>query len=249
MLAQVPPLLEPVALYHPKLRSAVLDLLWQTHQNSGESDLTATDGALSAIGNIAQLRYNQTIAAPKAVLDWLDQKLQGSSAAEFCDRPSPILSVIIKPIFEREVEDSYREGQSFTVRTHALEIDVTRELRSRALALLQERVIPRGEIPILNALGILAAGLDVLRHRSPESELMEDAWLVERKAALAVIRSLIVHHQSPRVLYRIRQILAPHANYGKNPEFSGCLLKTNPFPIPDNAGMRLAPRPPLRRLA
>jgi hypothetical protein len=239
VLAQVPPLLEPVALYHPKLRHAVLDLLWQTHQKSGQSDVTATDGALAAIGNIAQLRYNQTIAAPKAVLDWLDQKLQGSSAAEFCDRPSPILSVIIKPVFEREVEDSYREGKSFTVRTHALAIDVTRELRSQALALLQERVIPRGEIPILNALGILAAGLDVMRHRSPDNETLDEAWLVERKAALAVIRGLIVPHQSPRVLYRIRQILAPHAHHGKNPEFSG-LCSELIVSVPDNAGMRLA---------
>ena len=241
VLAQVPPLLEPVAIFHSAYREAVLDLLWETHRLMGDSDEPASDGALSAIGNVAKFRVNHTIDAPRAVLAWLDAKLQLPMASEFCDRPAPVLSVILKPIFEREVEDSFREGSTITIRTHPLSIENTRGLRLEALRILQERVIPRGEIATLNALGVLGVAIEGIRLRVREDEAspIVAAWLEERRKALAVVESLVIDGQSPRVLYRIRDVLEHHSQWDRQAKFKDECAKLLRR-IPDNEGTRLA---------
>ena len=240
-VAEIPLLLEPVAIFHGNHRSAALDLLWETHRRLGQVDENDRSSALAAIGRVAKFRAGQSISAPQAVLSWLDSKLQGPQASEFCGDPSPVLSVILKPIFEHEVDDSRVEGRTISIRSLPISVENTAKVRDRALQILAERVVPMGENATLNAVNVLSAAVDHVRVRlrgnTPPDILTE--WLPERRKALSILGALVTSQQSPRVLYRIRQLLKPLARYDQQPEFKAdCtdLLRR----IPDTPGLRLA---------
>jgi hypothetical protein len=240
VLAALPPLLEPIATYHADFRCAALDLLWDAHMRQDNVDENAADGPLSAIGNAAKFRVRHPVEASQAIIDWLAAKLQGPDAGKFCDQPSPALAVILKPVFEHEVEDSFSDGQTFTFRNYPLSVENTRGVRTSALKTLQDLVIPRGEIATLNALSVLDAAIGVVRLRVTKEAAaqFEGPWLQERRSALTIIEHLVSGDQSPRVLFRIYRLLRPLAIRDPQLEFrTDCahvLAK-----IPDSAGLRL----------
>jgi hypothetical protein len=213
VLAELPALLEPIATYHEDFRKAALNLLWALHRKVGRINDNAQNDPLATIGRVAKYQARHPITAPLGVVDWLGEQLAGPHAAEFCDRNLPVLSVILKPVFERDVEDNFSTGRMFTFRTLPLSVTNTRKIRERALKLLTDLVIPRGELATLNALSVLDAAIDIVRLRwknVPAGELQEE-WLPERRAALEIIAGLIRPNQSVRVLFRIRKILRLHA--------------------------------------
>jgi hypothetical protein len=240
VLGALPPLLEPIATYHADSRGAALDLLWEVHKRLGGSDDAASDSALAAIGSAARFRMRHPADAPLGVVNWLAAKLEGPDAGEFCDHPSPALAVILKPIFEHEVEDNFSDGHTLTVRSWPLSVEKTRGVRTRTLELLRALVIPRGEIATLNALGVLEAAIAFVRLQSESAVAAEYAapWLQERRNALAIVEHLVTVEQSPRVLFRIGKMLRPHTQYDPQLDFRADCARVL-AKIPDSPGLRL----------
>lgn len=240
VLGELPALLEPVAIYHEEFRKAALNLLWALHRKTGRINDKAQNDPLATIGRVANYQARHPISAPLGVVDWLGEQLAGPQAADFCDGNVPVLSVILKPVFERDVEDNFSTGRMFTFRTLPLSVANTRKIRERALRLLSDVVIPRGELATLNALSVLDAAIDVVRLRwqNVESDELQAEWLPERQAALAIIAGLIRPDQSVRVLFRIRKMLRRHVAHDPNPAFQTECARVV-AQIPDSAELQL----------
>lgn len=241
VLGELPALLEPIATYHTDHRWAALDLLCELHRKRDHIDENAQNEPLAVIGRVAKFVHGHPMDAPIEVVHWLANRLRGPLAAELCDRPSAALSLILKPIFERELEANFSSGRTFTFRAIPLSAEKTRSLRDETLALLREQVLPRGEIAILNSLAVLDAAIDMVRRRwgGEVTEKMEAEWLPDRMAALRIIESLIGPGQSPRVLLRIRGGLRQHAIYEPYAPFKAECQRVIAS-IPDTFGLRIA---------
>ena len=211
VLGELPALLEPIAVYHAGYREWALDLLWELHLKRNRIDENAKDEPLAVIGGVAKYVHSHPADAPLAVVRWLAERLRGPQAPALCDRPSSALAVMLKPVFEREVENNYSSGKTFHFQTYPLSAPKTRTIRGEALDLLRDQVIPRGEVAVLNALAVLDAAIDMTRRRwgGEVTEELESSWMPDRLAALQLIERLIVPGQSPRVLFRIVRMLRP----------------------------------------
>lgn len=240
MLSAVTDLLEPIAIYHDKYRVRALDLLWEIY----EQDLTRDESgksALASLGKAATFQYRGLVETAEQVVSWLERKLRSPDAAQFCDTMSPVLAVILKPVFDHDIEDSSMEGDTLHLRSYPVSVENTRSVRTAALRILRELVIPRGEIPALNALGVLEAAVGPVRYRftSAIDEAIEKAWLAERRAALAVIAGMVHPEQSPLALFRIRGLLRPLAHREAQPEFRVDCQRVLAS-VPDSAELNLA---------
>lgn len=216
VLGNLPALLEPIATYHAAHRWAALDLLWALHLKRARIEKNAQNEPLAVMGRVAKFVHGHPADAPVKVVRWLADRLRGPHAADLCDRPSSALSLMLKPIFERELEANFSSGMTFTFRAIPLSAESTRTLRDEALVLLREQVMPRGEIAVLNALPVLDTAIDMVRRPwgGEVTEEMEAEWMPERLAALRMIEALIAPDQSPQVLLSVRRHVQPHA-YGE----------------------------------
>lgn len=240
VLDLVPALLEPIAIYDEQFRTAALNLLWELFVRGRKKDGKSSGDPLAAVGHVATFHPRRPGAAPRAVVEWLAEKLATPEAALLCDQPNPALAVILKPIFEHEAEDNVADGMTLQLRTLPISVKNTRTLRTRALEILEKLVIPRGEVATMNALGVLQAAIEMVRPRygSQIDERIIAEWLPERRAALAVIARLVTPTQSARVLYRIHTLLLNPVDYDGQPEFKAecaALLAS----IPDTVELRL----------
>jgi hypothetical protein len=240
VLDLVPALLEPIAIYDEQFRTAALNLLWELFVRGKKSEEKSSDDPLAVVGHVATFHPRRPGKAPRAVVEWLAEKLETPEAALLCDRPSPALAVILKPIFEHEAEDNVADGMTLQVRMLPISVKNTRPLRTRALEILEKQVIPRGEIAAINALGVLQSAIAMVRPRygSQIDDRIVAEWLPERQAALAVIARLVTSAQSARVLYRIRALLLDPVDYDGQPEFKAACAKLLAS-IPDTFELRL----------
>ncbi len=240
VLDLVPALLEPIAIYDEQFRTAALNLLWELFIRAGKGDRKISSDPLVVVGHVATFHPRRPGTAPRAVVEWLAGKLATPEAAQLCDQPSPALAVILKPIFEHEAEDNVAAGLTLQLRTLPISVKNTRPLRARALEILEQLVIPRGEIATINALGVLQAAIEMVRPRygSQIDDRILAEWLPERGAALAVIARLVTPMQSPHVLYRIRTLLQNPVDYDGQPEFRAACAELLAS-IPDTFELRL----------
>jgi hypothetical protein len=220
-IAELPGLLEPIAIYHQAQRTAALDLLWELHERRDKVEEHARNDPLNTIGRVAKFQVRHPIDTSLDVVKWLVSKLDGPVAERFCDRPSPALAVILKPVFEHDIEDNYSTGNTVHMRSIPLNVRNTSPVRAATLAALRDKVIPRGETATLNALAVLTAATEMVRLRwqSAAPDALQDAWLPERRAALQIVESLIHPEQTGRVLFRIMRLLRPHAARDPQPLF------------------------------
>lgn len=241
VLGELPAMLEPIAVYHADHRAPALQLLWELHLKLGRVNENAQNDPLATIGRVAKFVHRHPADAPPGVVRWLADLLRDPAAAEPFDRPSPALSVMLKPLFEHEVENTYQAGRTIHFQNIPLSVPRTRPIREETLAVLRDQVIPRGEIATLNALGVLDSAIDIARRRwgGAEQDRWQDEWLPERLAALRIIESLIVPAQSPRVLLRITRMLRPHAYRDTCEAFKAESQRLLDL-IPDTPPLRLA---------
>lgn len=241
VLGELSALLEPIAVYQPTYRTAALDLLWELHRLRQKFDEHARNDPLNAIGKVAKFQVRHPIETPLAVVEWLAGKLQGVDAPTICDQSSPALAVILKPIFEHDVEDNYTEKNTFHFRTWAINVRPTRKVRSRALEVLDALVIPRGEIASLNALAVLIAAIDIVRRKfkSDVEDEVQAEWLPDRRAGLALIEKVLKSTSSPRVIHKIDVMLKHHAYRDPQADFKADCNRVRAM-IPDTVDTRLA---------
>lgn len=241
VLGELPALLEPIAIYHPVYRTAALDFLWELYRLRQKFEEHARNDPLNAIGKVAKFQVRHPIENSLAVVEWIAGKLQGADAPAFCDESSLALSVILKPVFEHDVEDNYSVKNTFHFRSWAINVGPTRKVRTRALEVLDTLVIPRGEIATLNALGVLTAAIDMVRWRfkTDTGDAIQAEWLPDRRAGLALIEKILTTTSSPRVIHKIDRMLKHHAYRDPQPDFKADCLRVQGM-IPDTPGTRLA---------
>lgn len=241
VLGELPAMLEPIAVFHADHRAHALQVLWELHLKLGDVNENAQNDPLATIGRVAKFVHRHPADAPLGVVRWLADLLRAPAAAKAFDRPSPALSVMLKPLFEHEVENTYQAGRIIHFQSLPLSAPKTRAIREETLAVLRDQVIPRGEVATLNALGVLDSAIDIARRRwgGAEQNHWQDEWLPERLAALRIIESLIVHAQSPRVLLRITHMLRPHAFRDSTESFKTECQRLLGL-IPDTPPLRLA---------
>lgn len=241
VLGELPAMLEPIAVYHGDHRARTLQLLWELHLKLGLVNENAQNDPLATIGRVAKFVHRHPADAPLGVVRWLAALLRDPVAAQAFDRPSSALAVMLKPLFEHEVENTYQSGRTIHFQSIPLSVPRTRPIREETLALLRDQVIPRGEVATLNALAVLAAAIDIARRRwgGAEQDRWHDEWLPERLAALRIIEALITPDQTPRVLLRITRLLRPHAHRDTTEDFKAECRRILAL-IPDSASLRLA---------
>lgn len=244
VLSQLPGLLEQIATFHREHRWAALDLLLQLHTISERNEGIRKNAPLEAIACVAKFVDGHPADAPVEVVRWLADRLQGPLAGDLCDTPSPALALILGPVFERELEANIVSGRTFTFRSYAVSAEKTRGLRSEALDLIRDQILPRGEMAVLNALPVLDSAMDWTRGKLGQwdqetVEAMDVQWMPDRMEGLRIMEKLITPGQSPRVLYRILRTLRPYA-YGEPSDLFKAECQRALALIQDTEELRLA---------
>lgn len=241
VLEELPELLKPIAVYHGEYRTEALEFLWELYLKNIRKSGEEKDGSLIVIGQVARFAWNHPADAPLAVVRWLADKLRQGQGQELYDQPSVALSVMLKPLFERVVERSFVTGKQFLFQTHPLSASKTREVREEVLNLLRDLVHPHGEIAILNSLPVLQAAMDTVRVRwgIKVTEEMQSAWLPDRLMALKIVENLVISTPSPRVRFRIMQVLRALVHRGSYEPFRVECKRVLEL-IPDTEDLRMA---------
>ena len=209
VLAAVPRLLAPTATYQPDFRREALDLLWQLFRSDARCDEKNPTGALGAIGHVASFDKHHQLDASATVLTWLGHLFRNANEAHLLlYERTPVLSVVLKPIFGYTAEFTETRGMSITWVERTIPATST-TLRTEALALIRDWVLPAGEIAVLNVLGVLEAAISPPRQdwtQAPPND-WADSWLPDRKAALALLEKALSLQPTPRVAFHVRRIL------------------------------------------
>ncbi len=241
VLAAVPSLLAPIAIYQPNFRSEALGLLWQLFRNEARCDEKNPTGALGAIGHVASFDKHLQFDASAVVLSWLNTLVRNAdNARPLLNERTPVLSVVLKPIFEYTAESTEVRGMTFSLVERTIPASSTHQLRTDALALIGDWVLPAGEIAVLNVLSVLEAAISPPRQdwtQTPPGDWV-NSWLPYRRAALALLEKALSLQPTPRVAFYVRKILrslSVSANRDVlQPEFSRVLGA-----IPESAELRL----------
>jgi biotin operon repressor len=218
VLGAVPRLLEPIAIFHPEHRREALDLLWQLYRRNTRCDEKNPTGPLGAIGHVTSFDKHHCLDAPADVLVWLGDLLRNTDDARLLlHERSPALAVILKPMFECAIEITENHGPSISFGVKPLPATTTRQLRTDALKLVEELVLPAGEIAVLNVLGVLETAIEIPRPKWAQVPSQEwiDSWLADRKAALALLEKALRLQPPPRVTFRVRRILRSRLVHGR----------------------------------
>jgi DNA-binding Lrp family transcriptional regulator len=236
VLAAAAGLLEPVAAHCPEQRLAAFDLLWDLDLQTGASVVLSPSSALHSLGHIANWESHQHLDAVGELLSWLVTRLRSAEGAErLLRRRSPVLSVLLKPVFECPYDWIESEPGSNAARLVVLSDSDTEPLYTAALNLIEQQVLPAGEVAILNALGILESALTASIHHGRESSAPEAV----RRRALRTYATILQRNASPRIVFRIRETL--RALLAHEPEGSFFTeAKAVLVAIPDTEDLQLA---------
>lgn len=204
VLARLAELLEPLAAHCPKHSEAALNLLWALDKQTANSVAPGTSAALDALGLIADWENHRHLDAVQALIAWLDGQLySGAGAERLCQRRSPALSVLLKPVFECTYDWIESDPGSSEARLVALPGSDTEPLYTATLNLIERQVLPAGEVAILNIHGVLESALAASPHHGRLRALPESL----RVRTLKLVAALLANQPSPRVLFRIRETL------------------------------------------
>ena len=216
VLLQIPPLLKPVAIWSNDHRQRALDLLWRLRRDFPFADSETRDGPFQVFAEIANFKYNYP-DAPSGVLDWLDRLLDGDEGATIADKSCGLLDATLRPFFAQTVERTYWTDKRTLNWSHIpISVVKTKAIRHRALALLTEKIIPRGTVAAMNALPTLAEAFRQTAdfHRIPSAA--ERAWRPERALALKAVADMASRYQHPLIHFDIRHKLRWHVIYDKD---------------------------------
>lgn len=216
VLSWLPHVLKPIAIWSDKYRSQSLDLLWRLEHEFPTRE-SAAQHAYQAFAEIASFRFNFP-QAPSGVLDWLEKKLASEDGENIADSPCGLLNMSLRPFFARTVEVSYWQDRRTCVFGHReVSIAKTKALRRRALALINEQIIPRGTVAAVNVLPVLGHAIrsDTVGYDSLDPALAR-RWLPDRKLALKAIEEAARRHRNHWVHFVVRNQVSWHIVYGKD---------------------------------
>jgi hypothetical protein len=156
VLDQIPAVLEPIAIFHEEHRERCLDLLLNLAANwPSDRQLKDQNHPWHVIGNSAAFKSHHPITASQGVLVWIEKNIEDKRFKPALEKPSGILEAILSPVFARQFDASYSEGNTVHFVHPAVNVDQTQPMRDRALKIIEQHIIPHGEIATLNAIPVL----------------------------------------------------------------------------------------------
>jgi hypothetical protein len=190
VLDHVPAVLEPIAIFHDDHRERCLDLLlnladiWPRHKQ-----LNDNNHPWAVIGRIASYKEDHPISASLGVLAWIEKHLGDPRFKQSLTEPNGILETILSPVFAREFDASYSEGNTFHFRHPPVRIDQTQPMRDHALKIIEQQILPAGEVATLNVFPVLVAASQVFNVTMGRKfdKGNKRRWQPERLKALAIL--------------------------------------------------------------
>lgn len=239
VLGWLPHLLKPVAIWSEEHRPRALDLLWRLEKDFPMREATFRQPCES-FAEIASFRHNFPQAS-NGVLDWIERKLNSEDGAAIADAPCPLLNMALQAYFARTIEINYwQDRRTFVCGRRAVSVSGTKAVRRHALALITDKIIPRGTVAAVNVLPVLgkaiqssAVGIETL----PAAQARR--WEPERKLALDALAETARRHRNHWVHFVIRRQLHWHIVYGKDEKWRAACLKLTSSLL-DTFEMRLA---------
>lgn len=210
MLRALPPLLEPIVVWHPKQAPKALDVLWSLAEGADQGDAASETHPITVIARAGGFEFEKPLSASESVIGWLDRTLGTSAGIERIRRCPSIPSTLLSPFFGRVVDNNWMTGNKFHLSSLPVKIDRTRPLRQRALAIL-ERLVLSAEVGLVHAgIPILEKALSSTDARArllPTAESCEP-WRSDRLEALELVRKLASASPSSHlVLLQVRRLL------------------------------------------
>lgn len=222
VLDHIPAVLEPIAVYHERYRERCLDLLLELSAGwPAERELKDLNHPWAVIGRVAAFKADHPISAPQGVLAWIEKRLGDSRFKPAFSTPSGILEKILSPVFARQFDASYSEGNTFHFVHPAVSVRQTQPMRDHALKIIAEQILPRGEIAALNILPVLndASQGFYATMGGKFDEATKRHWEPERLKGLALFERL-ARSSTGRVRWRIRS----HVRHTHRDETAGTKL-------------------------
>ncbi|BET67233.1 hypothetical protein ASA1KI_21510 [Opitutales bacterium ASA1] len=128
VLDHVPRVLEPIAIFHQEYRERCLDLLLDLSVKwPADPELKNQNNPWGVIGRVATYKSDHPVSASQGVLAWIEKRLSDPRFKPALDRPSGILEKILSPIFARQFDASYSEGNTVHFVHPPVSVEQTRE--------------------------------------------------------------------------------------------------------------------------
>lgn len=222
----IPGLIKPVALWHDDYQAEALDFLWQMGISAPRGILIGGGKShpWNVIAEVIKFTPRKPVTAIDSALQWVEGLVQRPSALKVIEADRSILSTLLAPSFERQVEFSAWQGR--TARWWTVPVDLTRTtpLRDRALKILGWVIEHGSWLAALSAVNALERALH--RVAGAEAAGMKDPakfranWRPERLKALAVMAQTLAKHPNTLVPFAVRQALLRDIAYEEDAEFA-----------------------------
>ena len=212
----------PVAIYRDEYRIRCLDLFWAVSELSQAPRQNESRHPWRVIASVGTLHLNHPMSAPIDLIAWLKSKLDSESCKQIVNRPSGLLSIVLRPIFARTIDDNYSEGRTVHFRSQLVRAGSMSAIRDSALELLAKKVVPLGDCATLNALSVLEEAISPLNglYNGEVTQEYLDSWLPEKRKVVALIERMLGNCSSYLVHFKIRDILRIATKWSESPEFS-----------------------------
>jgi hypothetical protein len=209
----LPPMLVPIATWHPLHASQALDLLWSLDFGN-EAGSSTMSNPIAAIAAAASFGVHKPMSFH--ILDWLEQKFSEPDGLERIRQTPWIVSALLKPFFERMIEHQWATSKVLHVQPIHISVPATRPLRRRALAITEKLLLSNDKFLVTAALPVVNEALSPLYSKfgAAPSPADYEAWRPDRLEALRVIeRAISEHKSSPVFLFQLHQILRERADH------------------------------------
>jgi hypothetical protein len=214
--ALLTPLLLPIATWHPEDAGKALDMLWALDADQPVTNQVPASNPISAIADAGHFAADRPLSSSESVIAWLEVKLQGSEGIGRIRRQPWLLSALLKPFFARLIESSWTTERAVTFGISPVAVEVTRGVRSRALALAEQFLCSGQEVLASAAVPVLGEAIRRMHGRFRFEPTAEDhaRWRADRLEALSVLqRAILAQSKSPLLLFQIRHLLLGCVEY------------------------------------
>lgn len=212
VLAGLPALLKPVALWHDAQRHEALDVLWTLGLDAPRGAAQGGENhPWSVISEVVGFSSRKPLHVSKEAVGWVAGLARRPSVRKVMESNRSVLGTLLGPCFARYVESSEWHGR--TVRWHQCEVNIeaTAPVRTRAREILAELINQDSWRLALDAVRAAerafqrTAGLEVAWMKDPKAFLT--SWLPERELALGLLTTALARHSHPMVHWTVRQML------------------------------------------
>lgn len=216
VVKKIPPLLKHLGIYHLDHQVEVFDILGPLGRNWSEKSefrmREEENHPWVVIAKAASFAMDQPLDSVEGVIRWLRSRWQTGWISDVVDQREPFLSLLLEPVFKRVAERTISHGRTVHFQTFALSVERTAPARSAAFDLIENSIIPRGEIATLNVIPVLNAA-SALWDGATSLKLDHAAWRTDRLRAIDLLGECCRQWNTPFVKFLVWQSLAGRVHY------------------------------------